>query len=189
MDGVGAVRQFLGFGIAFLVTYKGIADTFVCVIKTPCAFEPELKRGSFFGCFNFGLSLIGVLDDFNIALDNILGHAYRDRIMLNGVVFRFSAYIVNSIVEQIALGRLNLSDSPIITTDIFLRGEFAVLIGGVGINQFVAVIDTVLCSGKGSVALRLLGFGVYLCNLNDKLFECIGKFTFSVLIPNDGRGL
>ena len=128
----------------------------MCVVKTPCAFEKELKRGSFFGCFNFRLSLIGVLDDFNIALDNVLINAENAFVMLNGVLLRFCADRIDSFIKQIALGRLNLSDSPIIAADIFLRGEFAVLIGGVGVNQLVAVIDTVLCSCKRSVALRLL---------------------------------
>ena len=161
----------------------------MCVVKTPCAFEKELKRGSFFGCFNFRLSLIRMLNDFNIALDNVLVYAEYTFVVFDGVFLGFCADIVNCFVEKIALGRLNLSDSPIIAADIFLSGEFTVLIGGVGINQLVAVINTVLCSCKRSVALRLLCFGIDLCNLNDKLFEGIGKFTFSILIPNDGCGL
>ena len=160
MDGVSAVRQLFGLCVAFLVTDKGVTDAFVCVIKTPCAFEPELKRGSFFGCFDFGLSLIGVLNDFNIALDNVLIDAENALVMLYGVILSFCPYRINGIIEQIALGQLNLLDSPIISSDIFLCGEFAVFIGCISVNELVTVINAVLCSGKSSVALCLLCFGI-----------------------------
>ena len=56
-------------------------------------------------------------------------------------------------------------------------------------NICIAVIDTILCTGKGSVALRLLCFGINLCNLNDKLFEGVGEFSLCNLIPSDRCGL
>ena len=130
-----------------------------------------------------------MLNDFNFALDDLFGNADRYGVMLNGVVLRFSADIVNCFVEKIALGRLNLSDSPIIAANIFLCGEFAVLVGGVGINQLIAVIDAVLCSGKRSVALCLLCFSVGLFYGYGKLLQNIGKFTFSRLVPNNGCSL
>ena len=134
MDGVGAVGQLLGFCVAFLVTDKGISDAFVCVVITPCAFEKELKRGSFFGRFDFGLPLIRMLNDFNIALNNVLVYAENAFVVFNGVFLGFCADRINGLIELIALRRLNLPDSPIIAADIFLCSEFAVLIGGVGIN-------------------------------------------------------
>ena len=126
-----------------------------------------------------------MLNDFNLALDDPFGNADRYGVMLNGVVFRFCADIVNCFVEEIALGRLNLSDSPIIAANIFLCGEFAVLVGGVGINQLIAVIDAVLCSSKRSVALCLLCFSVGLFYGYGKLLQNIDKFTFSRLVPNN----
>ena len=158
MDCVSAVGQLLRFCVAFFVADKGVTDAFVCVVITSCAFEKELKRGSFFGCFDFSLPLIRMLNDFNIALDNVLVYAENAFVVFDGVFLGFCADRIDGLIELITLGRLNLSDSPIIAANIFLSGEFTVLIGGVGINQLIAVIDAVLRSCKRSVALRLLCF-------------------------------
>ena len=158
MDGVSAIGQLFGFCVAFFVADKGVTDAFVCVVKTPCAFEKELKRSSFFGRFDFSLSLIRMLNDFNIALDNVLVYAENAFVVFDGVFLGFCADRIDGLIELIALGRLNLSDSPIIAANILLCGEFAVLVGGVGINQIYAVIDAVLCSGKRRISLRLLCF-------------------------------
>ena len=158
MHGVSAIGQLFGFCVAFFVADKGVTDAFVCVVKTPCAFEKELKRGSFFGRFDFGLPLIRMLNDFNIALDNVLVYAENAFVVFNGVFLGFCADRIDGLIELITLGRLNLSDSPIIAANILLCGEFAVLVGGVGINQLIAVIDAVLCSGKRRISLRLLCF-------------------------------
>ena len=115
-----------------------------------------------------------MLNDFNIALDNVLVYAENAFVVFDGVFLGFCADRIDGLIELITLGRLNLSDSPIIAADIFLSGEFTVLIGGVGINQLIAVIDAVLRSCKRSVALRLLCFCIEFCILNDKLFESVG---------------
>ena len=94
----------------------------MCVVKTPCAFEKELKRGSFFGRFDFGLPLIRMLNDFNIALDNVLIYAENAFVVFDGVFLGFCADRIDSLIKQIALGRLNLLDSPIIAADIFFSG-------------------------------------------------------------------
>ena len=158
MHGVSAIGQLFGFCVAFFVADKGVTDAFVCVVITSCTFEKELKRGSFFGRFDFRLPLIRMLNDFNIALDNVLVYAENAFVVFDCVLLGFCADRIDGLIELITLGRLNLSDSPIIAANIFLSGEFTVLIGDVGINQLIAVIDAVLCTGKGSVALRLLCF-------------------------------
>ena len=57
-------------------------------------------------------------------------------------------------VQKIALGRGNLTDAPVIAADIILGGELPVFIGGVSVNQFLALIDAVDRTCKGSVPLR-----------------------------------
>ena len=109
--------------------------------------------------------------------------------MLNGIVLRICADIVNGIVEQIAFARLNFPDSPILAADILFCGKLAVLICGVGVDQLVTVIDTVLCACESGVALCLLCFGVGLFNGYGKLFENVGKLALSRLIPNNRCGL
>ena len=126
-----------------------------------------------------------MLNDFNIALDNVLVYAENAFVVFNGVFLGFCADRIDGLIELIALRRLNLPDSPIIAADIFLCSEFAVLIGGVGINQLIAVIDAVLCSGKRSVALCLLCFSIGLFYGYGKLLQNIDKFTFSRLVPNN----
>ena len=62
--------------------------------------------------------------------------------------------MVDCIVQKIALGRGNLTDAPVIAADIILGGELPVFIGGVAVNQFLALIDAVDRTCKGSVPLR-----------------------------------
>ncbi len=97
-----------------------------------------------------------MLDDGDIAFDNLLIHIILCRIIFHGVKLWLCPYMVYGRVQKIALGRGNLTDAPIVPADIILRCELPVFIGGVGVNQFLALIDAVNRTCKGSVALRLL---------------------------------
>lgn len=120
--------------VSLFIAYKDITLIRVGIFIAACAFEKKLKFGSFFRSFDFGLSVIAMLDDFHLTLNNILGYFKRNNIMFNRVILRFCTNRIDSFIKQIALARFNFSDCPVITANIFLCREFAVLIGCVGIN-------------------------------------------------------
>ena len=99
-----------------------------------------------------------MLDNGDIALDNLLGHIICGRVKLHGVKLWLCADLVDCSVEQIALGRADFSDSPIVAAHIILRCKLTVFIGRVGVNEFFALINAVDRTRKRSVALRRTHF-------------------------------
>ena len=97
-----------------------------------------------------------MLDDGNIAFDNLLIHIILCRIIFHGVKLWLCPYMVDCGIQKIALGRGNLTDAPIVSADIILRCELTVFVGGVSVNKLLAFINAVNRTCKGSVALRLL---------------------------------
>ena len=97
-----------------------------------------------------------MLDDGDIAFDDLLVYVILRRIVFHGIKLWLCPHMVYGCVQKIALGRGNLTDAPIVAADIIFRCELPVFIGGVSVNQFLPLIDAVNRTCKGSVALRLL---------------------------------
>ena len=92
-------------------------------------------------------------------------------------------------VKQIALGRSDFTDCPVIVADIFLRGELPVFVRNIFVHKGFSFIDTVNCSGKGSAALGAAFFTVALCHGHGKLFENVCEIAGSNLFPLNRCGL
>ena len=134
MDCVCAVGEFFRLCVSLFITHKGITLIRVGIFIASCTFEKELKFGSFFRSFDFGLSVIAMLYNFYITLDYLLCNTDRNSVMFNRVILLFCTNRIDSFIKQIALARFNFSECPVITANIFLCREFAVIIGCVGIN-------------------------------------------------------
>ena len=81
--GVCAVRQVFGFGKAVLIAYKDISFGFLGVFVSARRFQIYFKFCAELRRFNFSSAVAAVLDDSDLALDNILIGVER----LSNVVF------------------------------------------------------------------------------------------------------
>ena len=124
-----------------------------------------------------------MLDDGDIALDNLLGHIVCGAVALYGIKLWLCADMMNSGVEQIALGRADFSDSPVIIADIIVGGKLPILVRGVGVNQFLAFINTVNRTRKRSIALRCACFRIGFRHGYIELLENIRKAAACDLFP------
>ena len=189
MHRVDAVRQVFCGRIAVFIT--GQIVTLGClgtVIRT-CGFQKDRKLRSDLRRFKLGVAVVGVLDDGNFALDDLLGHIVCRGVVFHGVVLRFCADGINGAVQQIALRGRDLTDGPVVAADIVFCSELPVGIGGVGVHKGFALVNAVDRTGKRSVPLCCAGFGVAFGNGHGKLLEDVGKATVRDLVPVDRRRL
>lgn len=73
-DGINAIRHILCLGKTVLVTGQHITLDFLCIFIAACGFEEHFKYRTFFGCFNLGFPVIRMLDDCDIAFDDLFIH-------------------------------------------------------------------------------------------------------------------
>ena len=189
MDGVNAVRHILGLSKAVFVTGEIITLGSLCAIIGASGFQMHRKLGTIFGCFDLRITVIGVLDDGDIALCDLLGHIICRLIMLHGIKLRLCTDLMNGGIKQIALGGCDFSHRPVVIADILLSNELPVFVGGVGIHKGFALIDAVNSTGKRSIALRCAGFSIALGNGHGKLLQNIEEATVRDLVPVDRRRL
>ena len=130
-----------------------------------------------------------MLDDGDIALNDLLIHIICGRVVLNGIKFWLCPYMVDGFIKQIALGRADFTDAPIVTADIILGRELSVFIGGVGVNQFLALVDAINRTCQSSVALRISCFHIGFRHGYIEFLEDVGKAPFCNLIPLNRGGL
>ena len=184
-DGVDTVRHILCLGKAVFITSENISLGFLCGIKAACRLAEHFKGCACFGRFNLRFAVVSMLDNGDIALDDLLGHIICGRIKLHGIKLWFCADLVDCSVEQIALGRADFSDSPIVAAHIILCCKLTAFIGGVGVNQFLTLIDAVDRSRKRSVALRRTHFYIGFRYGHIEFFENVCKAAARYLFPFD----
>ena len=189
MDGVDAVRHILCLSKAVFVTGEIITLGVLGNLVAACGFQVHSKLCAAFGCFNLCFTVIGVLNNGDIALYDLLGHIICRLIMLHGIELRLCTDLVNGGIKQIALGGCDLSHRPVVIADILLGNELPVFVGGVGINKGFTLIDAVNSTGKRSITLRRAGFDIALGDGHGKLLQNIEEATVRDLVPVDRRRL
>ena len=92
LNGIFAVRQILGFGKAILIAYEDISFGFLGVFVAARRFQIYFKFCADLRCFNFGSAVVAVLDDSNLAFDNILiGVKRLGNVVFHGIQLGFCA--------------------------------------------------------------------------------------------------
>ena len=130
-----------------------------------------------------------MLDNSDIAFHNLFGHIICGLIVFHSIKLRFSTDLMDCTIEKITLGRCDFTDCPVIITDIFLCCELSVLIRNILIHKGFALIDTVNCSCKSSVALRCAFLSVALCYGYAELFENVREVPCRYFFPVNRCGL
>ena len=103
MNGIYAVRHILCLSEAVFVADDNISLIFFGSGIASCGLEVDFKGCTAFGRFNLGFSIVGMLDDGDIALDNLLVYIVCSLIVFHGIKLRFSTDLVDCSVKQITL--------------------------------------------------------------------------------------
>ena len=189
MDGVDAVRHILGLGKAVFITGEIITLGVLGNLVAACGFQVHGKLCAAFGCFDLRITVIGVLNDSDITLYDLLGHIICRLIVLHGIKLRLCTDLMDGGIKQITLRGSDFSHCPVVIADILLGNELPVFVGGVGINKGFALIDAVNSTGKRSVALCRAGFSITFGNGHRKLLQNIEEAAVRDLVPVDRHRL
>ena len=154
---VYAVRQVDGFGIAELITGEDISLGGFGGFIAACALEVHLKHGTDFGCFDLGGAVISMLDDGDLAFDDILVHVGIHGVQLNRILPCVGVDIIDGFVEQVSFGGADLTDRPfhVLVARIVVSKEISVLVCRIGVDERTILEYTVYCTFEGSIALGL----------------------------------
>ena len=190
VNGVNTVRHILTLSKAVFITGEIITLGFLGCIKAAGGFQIDCEYRTFFWSLDLSVTIVGVLDDCDIAFLDLFGHINgRCRITLNGIELCFSADMIGCIIQQIAFGGFDFLDAPVVAADIIGSGELAVLVGDIGVNELISLINAVGRARKGCVALCSAGFFITLGDSYVELLEDIGKALTCDLVPFNCRCL
>ena len=143
MHRVHAVGHFFGMGKAVFVTGQIVTLRFFGIVIAASGFQVDRKLGPFLRRFDLGIAVVRVLDDGDAAHLHSFHHIQSSAVQLYGIVFCFRSYMVGGAVQQVALGRGNFPDAPVIAADIIPGSKLAVTVCGVGVHKLVALVNTV----------------------------------------------
>ncbi|EJW96051.1 hypothetical protein EVA_15842 [gut metagenome] len=90
---------------------------------------------------------------------------------------------MNCGIKQISLRRRNLTDSPVIITNIFFCGKLSVLVRHIFIYKSIAFINAIHCTGKRSISLCFALFSIAFGYGYSKLLQHIVECSVCYLIP------
>ena len=189
---VYAVGQVDGFGIAELVAGEDISLGGFSGFIAACTLEIDFKHGTDFGCFDLSGAVIGMLDDGDLALDDVLVHVEVCGVQLHGIEFCIGIGIVHGGIKQITLTGTDLTDRPfhVLVARIVVGNEIAVFVGGIGVDERTVLIHAVHCTFEGSIALCLVdSFAVELLCFCFPFLEDVVELDLGYLIPFNNRPL
>ena len=189
MDGVDTIRQLFGLCKAVLIANEIITLAVFGGVIAAGRFQIDGELCTGFRGFQLGFAIVCVFDESDTALDGLLIHIIGGGVVFHGIKLGFRTYMVGGFVQQIALGRADLADAPVIITNIICCDKLTVGIGGVGVNELVALVNAINSTGKGGVTLGRAGFPVTLGHGSTPLFQNIGDTLFSDGIPFHRRRL
>ena len=164
LDGVSAVGQILRLSKAVLIADQIIALGVLGVVIGARALEIDGKLCAFLGGLNLRLAVIGVLDDGDIAFLDLFVLLHGFAVILSSIVLGIDADLLVAGSNKIALAAVQLLDRPVGAADIVFGGELAIRVGDIGVDQLVALVDSVLGACQIRTALSRAGFDVLLGN-------------------------
>ena len=130
-----------------------------------------------------------MLDQGDIAFNDLLDHIVGGGIVFHSVVFCFRADMVGGFVQQIALAGSDLTHRPVVAADIIFCSELTVRIGGVDVNELFTLVNPVNGAGERSVALWQPRFGIAFGDGDIPFFQNVRKALFCDGVPFHRRCL
>ncbi len=189
LDGISAVGQIFRLSEAVLIADQIIALGVFGAVIGACALEIDSKLCAFLGGLDLRLAVVGVLDDGDIAFLDLFVLLHGFAVILSSIVLGIDADLLVAGGDEIALAAVQLLDRPVITADIILSGELAVRVSDIGVDQLVALVDSVLGACQIRVTLGRTGFHILLCNGQIPFLEHVIEALVGHLVPFNRRRL
>ena len=127
-----------------------------------------------------------MLDDGNVALDDLLRHIVSGIVQLNGIKLRLRAYLVDGGIQQVALAGTDFTDCPVRIADVITGSELAVLVRGEAVDESISLIQPIHSAGQGTIALGRACFHIALGDGDAELFQHVVHALVGHFIPLDG---
>ena len=71
-----------------------------------------------------------MLDNSDVAFDDLLRHVVGGVVQLNGIKLRLRTHLVDGGIQQVALAGADFTDCPVRIADVISSGELAVFVRG-----------------------------------------------------------
>ena len=127
-----------------------------------------------------------MLDDGNVALDDLLRHIVGGIVQLNGIKLRLRAYLVDGGIQQVALAGADFTDCPVRIADVITGGELAILVRGETVDEGVSLIQPIHSAGQGTIALGRTRFHIALGDGDAELLQHVIHALVGHFVPLDG---
>ena len=127
-----------------------------------------------------------MLDDGDVALDDLFRHVVGGIVQLNLIQLRFRAYLVDGGIQQVALAGADFTDCPVRIADVISGGELAVLVRGEAVDKGVSLIQPIHSAGQRTVALGRARFHIALGDGDAELLQHVIHALVSNFVPLDG---
>ena len=127
-----------------------------------------------------------MLDDGNVALDDLFRHIVGGIVQLNLIQLRFRAYLVNGGIQQVALAGADFTDCPVRIADVIAGGELAVLVRGEAVDKGISLIQPIHSAGQRTFALGRARFYIALGDGDAELLQHVIHALVSNFVPLDG---
>ena len=95
-----------------------------------------------------------MLEQIETTIDDVFVNILLYSVLFNGILTCTYIKPVNALIEQVTLGRRNLTDVPSFATYIVIGEDVTVLVRGIGVYEFIVAIHTIYCTCKSRIALR-----------------------------------
>ena len=127
-----------------------------------------------------------MLDDGNVALDDLLRHIVGGIVQLNGIKLRLRAYLVDGGIQQVTLAGADFTDCPVRIADVITGSELAVLVCGEAVDEGISLIQPVHSAGQGTISLGRACFHIALGDGDAEFLQHVIHALVGNFIPLDG---
>ena len=127
-----------------------------------------------------------MLDDGDVALDDLFRHVVGGVVQLNGIKLRLRPHLVDGGIQQVALAGADFTDCPVRIADVIAGGELAIFVRGKAVNEGISLIQPVHSAGQGTIALGRTRFHIALGDGDAEFLQHVVHALVGNFIPLDG---
>ena len=130
-----------------------------------------------------------MLDDGDVALDDLLCHVVGGIVQLNLIQLWLCAHLVDGGIQQVALAGADFTDCPVRIADVISGSELAVLVRGKAVDEGISLIQPIHSAGQGTIALGCTRFHIALGDGDAEFLQHVVHALVGNFIPLDGSCL
>ena len=130
-----------------------------------------------------------MLDDGDVALDDLLRHVVGGIVQLNLIQLWLRAHLVDGGIQQVALAGADFTDCPVRIADVITGGELAILVRGETVDEGISLIQPIHSAGQGTIALGCARFHIALGDGDAEFLQHVVHALVGNFIPLNGSCL